>query len=281
MGVDEALTYVSSIGSVVLDGVSETAMLPRPCLLSLLGGEPIVHPEALERLVAEAACYDMAIEVWTTGSWVGDYDETLTTLLHLKKGIQGLRIHLSARILEDVGLPRLERLLVAAEAARLPVWIRCATGPRMPFPREILALESLNSQTSFIHTFPTNEPDDELGSAAAEFLLPTPSRMRCAAKFAFFVTPGGDAFPCLGGLGLDALRVGNLKLQPAAEIIAAIRDRTDLCALHRAGPGSLFDRLAASQVASSLRHGYLDPCDFHRHALSTPELASQLGSTTA
>ena len=88
--------------------------------------------------------------------------------------------------------------------------------------------------------------------------------------------PGGDVYPCLAGLGITQLRLGNLAEQTAEEVIGSAIMDPGLCHLRARGPRHLFDRIASSAAAKSLRSGYLDPCDFHRHVLQTPAFARVL-----
>jgi hypothetical protein len=131
----------------------------------------------------------------------------------------------------------------------------------------------MNSDSAFMTATHMHSEDVSVDEGEEEFLLPEPSRLRCAEKFGFYVAPGGAVFPCSAGVGQPQLRIGQLGQDRAIDVIRAAATRPDLCQLRSRGPRPLYDRIVTSSAATSLRRGYLDPCDFHRHALTTPELA--------
>jgi hypothetical protein len=278
MSLDEALGYVEKIGQVVVREVDGPRPLSCPCQISFFGGEPLTRPDDLERLLDRAIAFQMAGEVWTTAAWVRNYDQAYDTLKALHPKVHGLHVHANARLLDRVGLDRIEDLLNAAYAAAVPVHIRCGVGPGFPLPRALLALAPLSSDSSFVHAthIYLDTPPDRESNGGAGFYLQEPPRLRCAEKFGFLVLPGGDVFACVAGLGFEQLRLGNLAVQTAAEIVAGALARPDLCRLRASGVRHLFDRIAATFAAGLLRPGYLDPCDFHRHVLRTPELVRVL-----
>jgi hypothetical protein len=283
MSLDEALRYIEKIGAVAGCEIEGSRPLPRPCSISFFGGEPLARPDDLERLLDTALEFRLAGEVWATPAWVESYDQAFELLQRLHPKIHGLYVHTNAKLIERCGMDLMENLLNAAHAAAVPVQIRCGVGPGFPLPRALLALEQISSDSSFVHvtyiyldSAPSQQNGRDRDGHELGFYLPEPSRLRCAEKFGFMVMPGGDVYPCLAGLGLEQLRLGNLAEQTAEEVIVSAIMRPGLCRLRATGPRHLFDRIAASPAVKSLRSGYLDPCDFHRHALQSPELARVL-----
>jgi hypothetical protein len=123
MPLTEALHHVECIGEVVMSDDGR-GLLPRPCPLSLLGGEPLAHVSALEALLDRAIASGMGAEVWTTPAWVESYDHVVQLLTPLKPKLNGLLVHTNARMLDRVGIDRMEMLLAGAHAAYVPVSMR-------------------------------------------------------------------------------------------------------------------------------------------------------------
>ena len=270
MSLEEAQRYVEGIGQFVRDDrLHSNSVFASPLPVSLLGGDPLADLPALEAMLTSLTSYGLAAEVWTTGSWVVSEAQARDALSAVRAMVHALRVQTSFRLMEGAGARKVEMLLEAARTVGITVDIHCGVTPTIPLARELLALEVVNNGTSFIHTDAALDllPADRWSVPDDGFFLSAPSRQRCAEKFGFFVAPGGPVYPCLAGVGNDALRIGDLSKQDVASIVSSVRGDEALIQLREHGPRGT-DVALLSAEASKLSGRYADNCDFHRQVLA-------------
>ena len=271
MDVEEAVRYIEAIGVYVAsDRRDGGKIFASPLTVGLLGGEPLAQPAALNTLLDCVGSYSLAAEVWTTGAWIRDRAQAEEILTPLRKRVHALRLHTNARLISGPGGLQVETLLAAARAVGIMVDTHCAVAPGLPMPRKLLALETVNNNTSFIHFDPAYDVLTDSRAAQpesdGEFFLSSPSRQRCAEKFGFYVAPGGTVYPCWAGVGYDALRIGDLSCDSVADIVHSATIEPGVVRLREHGPRHLYLELSREQMdAQSGR--YADNCDFHRQLL--------------
>jgi hypothetical protein len=278
MGVEEVCAYLDALVSFLAEEPDvKRGAFPTPMVIQILGGDPFLRLDDLDRVLDIAKLNHFQGEVSTTGLWVESSSQVISTLDRLDGKLHAIFVDTSRLLLDRIGLQRLELLIVEARRRRFGVQIRCGVASDAPFPMELLGLDVMNSDTSIIQVVPMTHSLD----AQDAFLLESPPlRRRCAESFAFFVTPGGEVYPCSRGAGLSALRLGSLKTESVSEILAHVRPRATLRHLRENGPYSLYEAMRRGDHADRLSHGYVDACHFHRHVLGDPEL-SQIAEDAA
>jgi hypothetical protein len=283
MEVGEACGYLDQVGNFLRDAeAKELAAIPTPTSVYLFGCEPFFQPDNVEEVLACAQRNQMASEIWTTGAWVENQVGVRKMLARLAGKLYALSICTSRELLDRVGIDRIELLIAEARGIHLGVSIRCAIGPLSPFPRELLALETLNADAGFLHVIPlssltegTRSPDRQPGYLLDE----PPLRRRCAGLLDFLIAPGGDVYPCARGIGVPALRLGSLNNESVLDIIRRTLANSALRKLRAEGPYYLYKAVKGSKARNLLYPGYVDCCHFHHHALSDPELAQIVSRT--
>jgi hypothetical protein len=272
MSPEEARGYIDAIGHYLASPETADVMLPSPTSMALLGGEPLAFPEQLQLLLERTAKHKIAVEVWSTPSWVRDKSHAVDVLTQASAHMHALRIHINRRLLDEAGSQRLEWLLDACRAVGVAIYIRCGVSANYPLPRELFAYEAVNSDSTFLSVLPLRH--DQLPVALAtndpgssEATLSVVPRQRCAEKLGFFVAPGGDVFPCLAGVGVPQLRLGGLQNSSVAQIMATAKRSSVLMQLHACGPAVLYDLPDPDDAGPR----FVDACDFHRtRLLSAP-----------
>jgi hypothetical protein len=279
MGVDEACGYLDRLGAFLRsDEAEQLAVLPSPTVVRLMGGEPFYRPDDLERVVKSAVQSGMASEIWTTAAWVEDRAGVRDMVRRFQGTVHAIQVTTNRRLIGQTGVERIEMLMEEVRRAEMGFVIRCSVGPGAPLPRELLAFEAFNSDSAFMQVVPLPEitdgsrpPDPDGGRL---LLSPPPTRRRCASLFAFFVMPGGDAYPCDRGVGMAALRLGSLKDESVSAIMRRTVANAALRKLHDCGPQFLYQAVQAAPEARLLYRGYVDACHFHHHLLSDSQLSS-------
>jgi len=271
MDVGEASGYLNALIHFNAEekGVKRAAF-PKPMVLQILGGDPFLRFHDLEHLLNVVPPNQFLVEVCTAGLWLKDSRDIGETLDRLQAKVYVLVLDTSRALLDHIGIQRVEELITEARKRRIGLYIRCGVSAEAPFPLDLLALEVMNSDTSIIQAVPMTE---SLNSATPLLSETPPLRRRCAESFVFLVTPGGDIYPCARGAGLSALRLGSLKTESISEILDRVRPDKPLRHLRQNGPFALYQAMQQSEHADRLWPGYLDACQFHRQALSDPELS--------
>jgi hypothetical protein len=276
MEAGEACGHLDAIGDFV-KGTSplRTSMLPENLVLYVLGGEPFSRLDDLERILAAGVRNQLTSEVATTAAWATDTARVKAALAQLHGKLASVQIFTTHALLARSGVEPIRRLMGEARAARLSVVLRCSVGPGAPFPRELLSLDEFNDEMTLLDVMPLAPPKGQAAPPGDEaFLLPeVPVRRRCAEVFTFLVAPGGDVYPCLRGLGADALRLGSLRREAMSDIVARAAASAALGKLRAEGPRHLYDAVSGSPAKRLLHSGYLDSCHFHNHALHEPDMA--------
>lgn len=264
MSSPEASRHIAAIGSFYRDDTSSGGdLLPHPLVCALMGAEALAEPEAVLALLDELVSYGMVGELTTTASWVVDRAGTDSVLGALTGRVHALRLQTSRSLLTAPALRQVETLLQSCREHGITVDVHAGVRPGRTLPRELLALEIINQAASFVHVDPdyagaVTGADDEPGT-----WLTGPTRMRCAEKFGFYVAPGGAVYPCLAGVGLPDLQIGNLIEQTVGEIVGSASVDAELARLRWDGPAHL---------DTDDRPGrYLDNCDFHRQLLMSTQ----------
>jgi radical SAM protein with 4Fe4S-binding SPASM domain len=281
---EKACDYLDRIGEFQRSSSArELAGLTNPTGLFIAGTEPFSQVDDLDRLLDCAVQNHMMVEVVTTVCWVDSESSVDAVLDRLGKKLHLLTVFTSRSDIDRYEIERLERLLLAARRANISTSVRCGVGPDEPFPKELLALEVLNSDTSVVRIEPLGN-----FSAGAQwpkaFLLASPPRhCRCAELMGFVIVPGGDVYPCSGGVGLPQLRLGNLETQGVEEILQHATSRADLRRLRNEGPYFLYEACRESPHSGMLPQGFVSSCQFHRFVLSNgplAEIAAAAGAPT-
>jgi hypothetical protein len=250
--------------------------MPYPAPVHFFGGDPFFRLDQLEPLLACARVNQMSGEISTTAAWVEDGDQVRQVLLRLKGKVHALQICASRQLGDRYGTSRIE--LLVGEARRLGIVpsLICSTGPGSPLPREILAMQCVNSVMGYFAIVPERSlieaavPPDPTSS----YLLKSPPRRRrCAEFFDFVIVPGGDVYPCVPGIGVHALRLGSLERESAFDILLRTMGDEQYWKLWTDGPYHLYEEAQTCGAAEFLYPGYVDSCHFHRHFLSDPRFA--------
>ena len=269
MSAARACHYLDGIGEYLRE--DHTSTLPNPTGLYISGAEPFSQLEDLEALLGCAARNKMASEVVTTVFWAESLTAAVEVLKRLRPHLHLLTIFINRADLTRFGVVFLENALLAARQLNLSFQIHVGLEPGQPFPREILGLEVVNCDTSVIRVEPTRGAVRQQGIEwPSEYLLTAPPRYaRCAELMGFVVVPGGDVYPCAGGVGIKQLCLGNLETDTVATIAQKATARAELRQLRNQGPFFLYEESQRSPALTSPSPGYLSSCDFHRQWLMT------------
>ncbi len=279
MGPAEASRRIVQIGECLrTEEAEKLAAVALPTLVYLYGGEPFFRVADLEQTLACARTHQMYGEIATGVTWVENPEQVRAVFEKLNGMVRGITIQTSRQALEAGGIERLAVLLRECRLAGILASIRCFVGPDSPFPRELLALEDVNSQGAMLVVAP-EEIDAGQTQPPAGYLLETPPlRRRCADLFDLVVVAGGDCYPCLAGAGLDGLCLGSIEREPVLDVLRRATGGERYRRLREEGPYSLFELARRSEAAGRLSAGYVDACHFHRHVLRDPLLRSVAAS---
>ncbi len=199
MSASAAVRYVRAVGEFIDRNRNEPIRyFPRLTSVGLLGGEPLIHPAPLKNILDIAIGHTMAAEVWTSGSWVRSAQHEIDTIAPHKGRIHLLRLHTSAILAARIGMQRLEWLIEGAHAAGVAVRINCLVGSGLSFPRALLGLPTVNSNSSFLAISPMYPtPAEQLSSRQGRSDVggPIVARRRCADKFGFLSVPMATRIP--------------------------------------------------------------------------------------
>jgi hypothetical protein len=275
ISVEKACFYLDKIGRFLTDirlG-SNNRILPSPLSLHISGGEPFNDPPSLELLLQAARRNLMVTEVTTGGLWAKREKEAIDMLERFCGLINPLTVFVSDDQLNMHGVDHLVHVLEHAKRLKISTTILCGISPNSRFPRQILALEPLNSRSTIIRTVPLIS-QIRTSSDLNRFGAPSPPRYRrCAELMGLLIFPGGDLYPCSRSYGKTSMRLGNLDVDDMNSVASRIFDDHHLRRLKDFGPHFIFEACGESDAKSSLRKAYVDSCDFHLHALSDPALS--------
>jgi radical SAM protein with 4Fe4S-binding SPASM domain len=276
IGIDTAIGFLNRVGEFLRGDAAPALLgLPYPTRLQIAGCEPFSAPDDLDNLLTAALANGMRAEVTTHISWVESYDHALALLTRFKDKIHPLSVFVTQRHIETYGLSALANLAEAVRSLRMNININCGMIPGSPFPKAILSLAALNSHTTVIRSFPVFSQAElsDPSPSIARFLLPEPPiRRRCSDAMGLLISPQGEVYPCSRGFGLESLRLGNLNTDSVEDMVRFAISSRFLRKLHREGPYFLYQACKSSPAGCFLRDGYIDPCDFHRHATTEPHL---------
>lgn len=267
MDAAEAIGYIEAISEFARSENPRTSFAS-PLTVALLGGEPIAHPAVLTRVLDCMSKCGLAAEIWTTGAWVQNRDQAEEILAPLQAYMHAIRLSTNSRLMTGVADIQVQNLLEAARALGIVVDIHCGVAPGLPIPRQLLSLEAINNNTSFIHFDPVYDVLSDRDRAASDggSFISAPSRQRCAEKFGFYIAPGGAVYPCWAGVGYDALRIGDLSRESVAQIVRTATEDRGVTRLRERGPAHLH-RERSAEAQAPVADRYLDNCDFHRQFL--------------
>jgi len=278
--VEKACEYLDRMGEFqASSAATELACLPIPTGLYVSGAEPFAQIDDLERLLDCALRNRMLAELVTTVSWVDSQGTANSVIERFAKKVHLLTVVTSQADSERYGLARLEHLLGALREFDINTSIRCSIGPGEPFPREVLALEVVNCDTSVIRVEPRAGASADGAEWPAGYLLPAPPRYaRCAELMGFVIVPGGDVYPCSSGIGFSQLRLGNIEAEPIESVVRRTMADAALRKLHDKGPYYLYELCSESADSARLAAGDVSACQFHRHVLADPKLVAVAAS---
>jgi hypothetical protein len=223
----------------------------------------------------------MFAEVTTRAGWVEDREQIRGVLNRFTGKVFALVLSLTRQSIDAVGLERIEMLMDEAKSLGIAYSVRCPIGPGSPIPRDVLALEAMNSRSGFVSVVPDVSLLERLGNSdeAQPYLLPEPPlRRRCAELFEFVVVAGGDCFPCLPGAGIPELCLGSLDREPALQIMKRAMTNPRHLRLWKEGPFHLYQSIRNSEASVRLSRGYADACHFHRQALRDSRMSRVVAS---
>jgi hypothetical protein len=266
----EAARYLGQLAEFVSEetGVMREAF-STPLVLQLLGGDPFSDIDSLIGLLEIGRANRWQCEVATTAYWATSRNVVSNTLDRLDGRISAIFIDTSQRLLDSIGLERVDHLISESRKRHLGVQIRCGVDDGSGLPMGLFGLDVMSSDTSLSQVIPMGDP----ANSALSYLSPAPPlKRRCAEGFAFTVIAGGDVYPCSRGAGMQGLRIGSLQNQSVADILAHVRPNQVLRHLRDQGPRSLYDTIRQGVHAGLLAPGYVDGCHFHRHVLGQPAL---------
>jgi len=267
---DRACDHLTKVGEF-LRGDRPDGVFPSPLELRIVGAEPFANVGALREILLCAQANKMIGHVWTTGRWATDEASTQAVLDRLTGLIHAVTLHTGAPAIDEIGIAPLERLIRVLRGNKLGTVIECAVGPNSRLPLELFALDIVNSTSSFIRIVPA-APDADAGTGPQQgdddFFLPAPQQFdRCAERFSFTVLPNGDVYPCLKGIGFEAMMLGSLSRQSMTEIVDTAQQNTALARLRNEGPAHLFELArAAAPGIDDLR--FADSCQLHTGLLA-------------
>ena len=287
MTADEALGYVEAIGqhSDAHRG-SVDAGLPTPPGLYVAGAEPMAQLPDLERILDCAKLHRMPVELVTSAYWVDSLEIAEAVLDRLRTRVHLLTITTRRSDVDSYGLAAIDLLLQAIRRFDISIQILVTVGPEEPFPKELLALEVVNSDSTVIRIEPMYPNDrsqlsPQSGAWPEGFLMESPPRhARCAELLGFVITPGGDVYPCSNGIGFPELLLGNMTTHTIVEMLDKALAGPQLNKLREEGPYFLFDDFRRSLPLEVLPAGYVSSCDFHRQVMArNQQSASRVDST--
>jgi hypothetical protein len=275
MSGDEACGYVESLAAFHNDHAAGQlrSALPDPIPLYVSGSRPFAQPDDLERLLGCARQHGMPVELATDAAWAQDWAAAEEILQRVGSQIHLLTISTCRSDLDTYGLSALERILEFGRRNEVGTQVLIEIDASNPLPKELFALDVINSDSSAFRVEAMAEGVRADGSDVqwpAEYLLPSPPKYaRCAGLMGFVIAAGGDVYPCASSVGFAQMSLGNLRRQSVAEILAAAVGKPKLLNLRDSGPYFLYDAWQSSQRPEDLPTGYLNACDFHRRLLAS------------
>jgi radical SAM protein with 4Fe4S-binding SPASM domain len=275
--VEGAIGFIRVVGEFVHGPVNAAARhIAAPCALQIAGAEMLRAPALLHRLLDAIIAASLLPELTTYGHWVESREQVRDVLSPFARKLGLLTVSVSEGLTAARGLSPVETIIEMARELDVKLNIHCYISPGHPFPRALLALESVNSANSIIRGLPAVAANS--GSFDVEawrpYLIPEPPLRRpCNDLMGIVIDVNGDVYPCARSLGQPAMRLGNLASEPVAAIVARAVGQPALIRLHAEGPRHLYDACRSSPHRGALRSGFLDSCDCHMSLLADPALA--------
>jgi hypothetical protein len=258
---ETACEFIENIGGA-LRGGAIAGCFPSALELRIVGAEPFAGIEDLEKILRCGAANNLVGHIWTTGAWVTSAELVRAVLDRLSDTMHTITLCIDADELDELGLGRCETLLNALREKRLGAVIECCVRPDSPLPLKLLGSESINNNSSFIRIVPAPGKADARENPADYFLGTPQPYDRCAERLSFTVLPDGDVYPCLRGIGVDAMKLGSLSRQRAEEILHRARNSRPLARLRSEGPAHLFE-LARAAGEWTTETNFVDACELH------------------
>jgi hypothetical protein len=260
------LANSSNVGGF-LRGRAVAGCFPSALELRIVGAEPFARIEDLEKILRCGAANSLVGHIWTTGAWVTSAESAHAVLDRLSGTLHAITVRIDADELDELGLARCETLLGALREKRLGAVIECCVRPGSRLPLELLGSESVNNNSSFIRIVPVPGQAEAQANGSDYFLAAPQPYDRCAERLSLAVLPDGDVYPCLRGIGIDAMKLGALSEQSAAEILHRAQNSQPLARLRSEGPAHLF-KLAQAASEWTAETNFVDSCELHVRLLT-------------
>ncbi len=235
------------------------------------GGEPCDDLSALSAVTATARQHGMFTQVVSAGYWAQDRCESCMDVL--KEATDLLVISVSARRAREAGVGHVDTLIRAARARELPCSLQLVLDDGDDWPLDLVRLPILSEDSLMISVVPAASTYATIPESSALLLDQLPPR-RCSELFGFMVVPNGDVYPCLPMVGIESMRIGNLRTDSIEEILTGVFTRPDLREYAQCGPGGLIPLAISQAKGDLLPRSYLDQCHFHWKYLADAELAA-------
>jgi hypothetical protein len=268
---DAACDFIGQIGTFVR-GAATAGLFPDVPELRIVGAEPFARVDTLEKILRCGANNKLLGHVWTTGAWVSNTESVRAVLDRLSGTMHAVTLHVGADSVEELGLAPFDTLLHAIRESRLGLVIECCVRQGSRLPLELLGSEIVNNNSTFIRIVPPTEPTSEAANHSEYFLAAAQPYDRCAERFSLTLLPNGDVYPCLRGIGIEAMKLGSLSQQNAGDVLQRARESTSLARLRTEGPAHLFD-LAQAAGEWCADAGFVDSCQLHANLLTKTSLA--------
>ena len=268
---DTACDFIGQIGGFVRDAAT-AGFFPDAIELRIVGAEPFARVDALEKILRCGANNKLLGHVWTTGAWVTNTESVRAVLDRLSGTMHAITLHVGADSLEELGPAPFNTLLHAIRESRLGLVIECCVRPGSQLPLALLGSEIVNNNSTFIRIVPPTEPTGKAATDSEYFLTAAQPYDRCAERFSLTLLPNGDVYPCLRGIGIEAMKLGSLSQQSAGHILRQARESALLARLRTEGPAHLFE-LAQAAGEWTADAGFVDSCELHTNLLIKTSLA--------
>jgi hypothetical protein len=266
-----AVTIVDKLGKFVRDASPlAREALPSAPLCHLVGGEPFSDVDAVTAVARVGRQHGLITQVSTQGLWGLDVEQRTRTFDTAGDSVSILVIAVSARRARRHGVEHVEALVHEAHQRDVRCSIHLILDDGADWPRELVALRTLNEQSLTIAVAPSYRVP--VGESSDEWLLEEVPQTRCLEHFGLVVSAAADVFPCAAMLGIEHMRLGNIVDDGVEEVVARALSRVDLHDFAARGPIGL-KRAAISQGHGDLLPGaFIDTCDFHRRFVNDPTL---------
>jgi hypothetical protein len=240
---------------------------PTALELRIVGAEPFARTKDLEEILRCGAANNLIGHIWTTGAWATSAESVQAVLDPLSGAIHAITLRIDADELDELGLAPYETLLGVLREKRLGAVIECCVRPESRLLLELLGSENINNNSSFIRIVPAPKQAETPANDSDYFLVAPQPYDRCAERLSLTILPDGDVYPCLRGIGIDAMKLGSLSRQSAREILRRARNSQPLARLRSEGPAHLFE-LARAADEWTAETNFVDSCELHVRLLT-------------